>query len=264
MKPAVGLAFGLAVLLAPQDGPGAVTVPLEVLKSKHVAIQVKVNGKGPYRLIFDTGAPVTLVSNRLAREAGVTIKGSTLFGVGEAEVERFEAGEARVDGLRVVVMNHPTIQAMEAVVGRLDGIVGLTFFSRFDATIDYQAATLRLAPCGYRAPDLLQSMNEKMMGGLRGGAREPTVAPRRVLLGVELEERPEGAVVSKVAAGGAAHAAGLKAGDRIVLFDGRWILNPRDLVEAVSLLPPGEAVPVKVRRGKAEDAELTLRARRGL
>ena len=38
------------------------TVPFEMLQagkriSGHLAVQVKINGKGPYRLVFDTGAP---------------------------------------------------------------------------------------------------------------------------------------------------------------------------------------------------------------
>ena len=33
-----------------------VVVPFELLPSGHMTVMVKVNGKGPYRLIFDTGA----------------------------------------------------------------------------------------------------------------------------------------------------------------------------------------------------------------
>ncbi len=44
--------------------------PFETLKTQHMAVQVKINGKGPYRLIFDTGAPVTLLNNKTARETG--------------------------------------------------------------------------------------------------------------------------------------------------------------------------------------------------
>src|SRR5207302_5303192 len=35
------------------------TVPFELLETKHMAVKIKLNGKGPYRVIFDTGAPVT-------------------------------------------------------------------------------------------------------------------------------------------------------------------------------------------------------------
>ena len=39
------------------DGPSAkpIVVHFELLPTKHIVVNVKVNGKGPYRLIFDTG-----------------------------------------------------------------------------------------------------------------------------------------------------------------------------------------------------------------
>src|SRR5579862_2274651 len=51
--------------------PKPITVPFEMLKSGHITVMVKVNGKGPYRLIFDTGAPLTLINGKLAKESGV-------------------------------------------------------------------------------------------------------------------------------------------------------------------------------------------------
>src|SRR5262245_47446070 len=68
-----------------------VVVPFEMLDSGHMAVQVKVNGKGPYRLIFDTGAPISLVNNKLAKDSGLSkgmAKGGfSLFGgIGEAKI----------------------------------------------------------------------------------------------------------------------------------------------------------------------------------
>src|SRR5262249_35413683 len=76
-------------------GPGKlakpVVVPFEVLKTGHMTVMVKVNGKGPYKLIFDTGAPINLLNNKVAREAGL-LKGVprplfTVFGsMGDVKV----------------------------------------------------------------------------------------------------------------------------------------------------------------------------------
>src|SRR5262249_457786 len=44
-----------------------VTVPFELLKTQHMVVEAKINGKGPYRLIFDTGAPVNLLNNKVAK-----------------------------------------------------------------------------------------------------------------------------------------------------------------------------------------------------
>ena len=78
---APALLFVLAVPAVRADAPKAeapakpVVVPFELLPSGHMTVMVKVNGKGPYRLIFDTGAPITLLNNKVAKEAGL-LKGS--------------------------------------------------------------------------------------------------------------------------------------------------------------------------------------------
>src|ERR1043166_4107067 len=76
----------------PVEAAKAVVVPFETLPSGHMTVMVKVNGKGPYRLIFDTGAPITLMNNKIAREAGllkdVPRPLFTLFGsMGEVKVK---------------------------------------------------------------------------------------------------------------------------------------------------------------------------------
>src|SRR5207245_1874658 len=64
--------FGLVIVLPLRaDAPALekaadkpVTVPFELLKTGHMAIMVKINGKGPYKVIFDTGAPVSQINNK--------------------------------------------------------------------------------------------------------------------------------------------------------------------------------------------------------
>src|ERR1700761_6727377 len=103
--------FSIAALLmllplagsAQAPKPKTVTVPLEVLKTKHLAIQVNINGKGPYRLIFDTGAPIVLLSNSVAKESGVLPKDAkapafTLFGaMGQFQANSIAVGDAKVE-----------------------------------------------------------------------------------------------------------------------------------------------------------------------
>ena len=62
-----------------------------MLPSNHMVVRAKINGKGPYRLIFDLGAPITLLSNRAGETSGVIEAErpkSFLFSMrGEAEVD---------------------------------------------------------------------------------------------------------------------------------------------------------------------------------
>src|SRR5688572_12083391 len=51
-----------------------VQAPLEVLKTKHAAVPVRINGKGPLRLVFDTGSPITFVRASAAEKIGLITK----------------------------------------------------------------------------------------------------------------------------------------------------------------------------------------------
>src|SRR4051794_41159775 len=55
----------------PLDAAKPIVVPFETLPTGHMTVMVKVNGKGPYKLIFDTGAPITLMNNKIAKESGL-------------------------------------------------------------------------------------------------------------------------------------------------------------------------------------------------
>src|SRR5205085_418034 len=94
-----------------------IVVPFELLKSRHMAIQVKINGKGPYRLIFDTGAPTNLLNNKIAKEAGLLAKedkpAMPLFAtMGAKTIKKLEIGELVVEGMPTMVMDHPTVAAI--------------------------------------------------------------------------------------------------------------------------------------------------------
>src|SRR5262249_49567385 len=98
--------------------------------------QAKLNGKGPYRLIFDTGAPETLISTRIARDAGVEKNEATL-----------EIGELKADHVPVKVGSHSAVRALGA-----EGMIGLSFYARFCLTINYQKLEMTFVPTSYQPP----------------------------------------------------------------------------------------------------------------
>src|SRR3954468_22626194 len=46
-------------------------VPYRLTIPKHVLVRAKINGKGPYNFILDTGAPALFVSTALCKKLGV-------------------------------------------------------------------------------------------------------------------------------------------------------------------------------------------------
>lgn len=61
-----------------QEGGGR-TVPLDLTTGRPV-LQAQINGRGPYAMIFDTGAGTTVLLDSLEQELGLTVLGNTPIG----------------------------------------------------------------------------------------------------------------------------------------------------------------------------------------
>ena len=177
MRTILCVSLSLAVLALPLGADtkpkkaGPVVVPFELLASGHMAVKVKANGKGPFLLIFDTGAPISLVNNKLAKEAGL-LKGVakpafTMFGsMGEVKIKTLQVGDATANDVSAIVMDHPTVALIAEKLDKpICGLVGFPFFARFKMTIDYEKKTMTLVPSGYKPQDGMQAMTMLMLAG---------------------------------------------------------------------------------------------------
>jgi hypothetical protein len=250
---------------APAQAKTKAVIPFEVLPSNHMLVKAKINGKGPYHLIFDLGAPITLLNNRVSEDSGVVKANaprSILFGMrGEAEVDKLQVGDLNVDKLPVIIFDHPLLNVLEKFAGRpIDGLMGFTFFARYRTTIDYHAHQMTFEPIDYQVRDLLKDLPDRLLG--------PKVARRRVLVpkavyGLRLAgpagglDAP-GVLIAEVLSGSPADQAGLRAGDLLVTLDGRWTTSVADLFHAAAAVEPGQAIVATVRR-EGKEQTLTIR-----
>ena len=275
----LALACGLAAPVVAQEPKAAdkpkaeaIVVPFELLSSRHMAVQVKLNGKGPYRLVFDTGAPMNLINNKIAKESGVIDAktkrpGFAPFGAmpNAQTVKVLEVGPAKLEGVSTMVMDHPTVAAISEALGPIDGIIGFPFFARYAMTVDYQKRELTLVPNDYKPGDYLQGLMEKMMNAQQ--SKDPAVlAPAAVwglVVGKEKDDEAAGVVVEKVLDGGAAAEAGLKPGDRLLTVNGRWTDTVADTFTAAGSVKPGKEAVVVVNRDNHE-VKLTVKPAKGV
>jgi hypothetical protein len=129
-------------------GKTSTAVPFELLNN-HIYLDVKLNGKGPYRFMCDTGG-VNIITPELARELGVTSEGAFEGrGVGErsedigvTKVAKVEIGDATIANQVFAVYPLGSFSTVEGVPQF--GLVGYEVFKRFVAKVDYGNGRLTL------------------------------------------------------------------------------------------------------------------------
>jgi hypothetical protein len=249
-----------------------IIVPFETLQSGHMAVKIKVNGKGPYRVIFDTGAPIHLFNNKLAKEADLLKDAPKsivpfLGTIAEVKVKELRVGSAGAADQHAIVMDHPLVELMSRKLGLLYGIVGYPFFARYRMAIDYQAETLTLVPNGHKPANVLRSLESTLMQLMTAGDQPAKVLSPAAQWGLtarkKVDDDETGVDIQDVLASSAAAEAGLKAGDRLLTIDGRWTDSLTDLYEIASHLKPGTMVPLVVRRA-GKEMQLRIKLRAGL
>lgn len=252
-------------------------VPYRLTNTNHFLVRVRVNGKGPFNFLVDTGAPALYVATETAEKVGLKTPEDAFW----TPIDRldFEGGvtlrnlNARVeDPFQLVGMN-----ALGLPGTSIDGILGFTVLARFklelDPTTDRMTWTRldfepkdppapRRRP-GDRPPAEMQAMNAlgplaKFAAALMGKQPEDERVPRG-FLGLDFEQNPgdNGLRVVKVWPDTPAARAGVREGDRLVRLRDQDVRDLATARAAVAEVRAGDVIRVTVRR-PAADADITL------
>jgi hypothetical protein len=253
-------------------------VPYRLTVVKHIVVRAKINGKGPFNFILDTGAPALFIAPDAAKKAGVDpdakgwgvfdkfeIEGGVVLKKAEGRIEK----PFQLDG-----MNGLGLAGVE-----LHGMIGYNILAHYRMTIDFTKDKMVWTPLDYWPADPkrvggggasggLEVMGTlmKFLGAITGAKSEPDYTLRG-FLGVDLEDKEdvEYPVVKSVLADGPAANAGLKAGDRVTRFKGRSVQNVEDVRRFALKLTAHESVKLTVQRGgEKEPVEISFKAGEGL
>lgn len=122
----------------PPDEENLYAAPTRPDRIGRIAAPVMINGKGPYRLILDTGASQSVITKRVADELGLVLTPESrlmLHGVTgslavpAARLESLQTGDLIQRDLKVAVLG--------SVMGGGDGILGVQGFACLRVTVNF-------------------------------------------------------------------------------------------------------------------------------
>lgn len=119
----------------------AVTVPMELYGGKPT-VEIKINGKGPFRLFLDTGAGVTVLDQALATELALKKDGTMRVG-DPTDPQGIEADKNIIDKLEISGAIFSDFFALSwdrstlYTAGAPRGVLGMPLFRKLLLTIDY-------------------------------------------------------------------------------------------------------------------------------
>ena len=251
----------------------ATLIPYRLTRTQHILVRCKIDGKGPFHFVIDTGCPVLVISKEAAKKAGlVDEKGSAILGKLE-----FEGGlaqekvKARVETpFQIEGMNNMGLPGIE-----LHGLMGYTVLAKYKMEFDFTKSEMKWTPLKFDPPPLLPVAMKggtggiEMMGGLikllsaLSGLKPDRPAEPRGFVGVMVEPREKRLVVTRVLKGSPAAEAGLLADDVLESINGRAVQSPVEVEAAVGELRVGGEVSLGILRGD-EKQTIKLKAGQGL
>jgi hypothetical protein len=250
-------------------------VPYRLTKTQHILVRAKINGKGPFNFILDTGAPALFVTTQVAKKVGVDADKDGWGGFDKFEIEGglpLAKAKGRIeDPFQLEGMNGLGLAGAE-----LHGMIGYNVLARYRIEIDFTKDKMTWTELDFDPPppkgldggkagsaelDALGAVL-KGAGGLLGRKAGPEVVARG-FLGLQLAQGAGLVEVQRVLENSPADKAGVRPGDRILRFDGKKVTGNAGLLDLAAKLTAGQDVRLTVARGDKEQ-EIIVKAGEGL
>jgi predicted aspartyl protease len=113
-------------------------------------VEAWVNGKGPFRMLLDTGASSCSLSPAAARTAGLVFDSRIRLTTTASEQTvpaarnlRVRVGVADAEGVEVLVQDLAAVRRLDAAV---DGVLGQSFLTKFPYLLDFRARRIWFGP----------------------------------------------------------------------------------------------------------------------
>ena len=262
-------------------------VPYRLTDTNHFLVRVRINGKGPFNFLVDSGAPALYIATETAGKIGLKMaKGEFWTPIDRLDFEggaRLLQVKARVeDPFQLIGMNALGLPGVS-----IDGILGFTILARFRLEIDPSRdrmvwTRLDHKPAeppvphqggkdGDQPPVELQVMNAlgpvaKGLAFLMGKQPEEMRRPRG-FLGLEWAESRDPhsgkstVRIVRILEGSPAAHVDLRSGDNLIRVGGQAIDGLKSAHKLLANIQAGDAVNLVIQRGgdQGKDGSITER-----
>ncbi len=116
-------------------------VPFELVDGR-MFVRVMLNGKGPFRMLFDAGGANALMP-RIATQLGVT-SAEAAQGGALAQIDRTDLGGVVLEGQRFAVVDLAAVFLRVDGLADVAGIIGYEYFKRMPIRLDYERSQATL------------------------------------------------------------------------------------------------------------------------
>jgi hypothetical protein len=271
----------MAVAVSGEDRPKPKAEPIEIpyrlTIPKHIMVRAKINNKGPFNFILDTGAPALFVATSIGEKLGLKADKN-----GWTNFERFEIeGGLVIENAKGIVQTPFQLEGMNGLGmagAELHGMIGYNILARYRMEIDFTRDKMVWTPLDW-TPELpmranggkgggaggLEMMGSimKVFGGMLGRKATPDYVLRPTFAMELAEEKGEVVRVQSIHTDGPAHKAGLQKGDVITKVKGRTVTDIGDVQRFMDKMKKGEKVELTVERGGAKKT-ITIEVGEGL
>ena len=111
-------------------------VPYRLTDTNHFLVRVRINGKGPFNFLVDSGAPALFIATETAKKIGLKPDPDKFW----TPIDRLDLeGGSRLTGVKARVEDPFQLVGMNALGlpgASIDGILGFTILARFRLEID--------------------------------------------------------------------------------------------------------------------------------
>ncbi|HLK60385.1 MAG TPA: PDZ domain-containing protein [Chthonomonadaceae bacterium] len=258
-------------------------IPYRLADTQHILVRAKINGKGPYTFIMDTGAPELFFARDTAQKMGITADKNSEATLNRVEIE----GGAVVEKLKARIADPSQLVGMNALGvadTRIEGVLGYNVLARFRIELDLTHSKMLWTRLDYTPPAIdadmqaggkpltpsanyqaMENMN-KMVGAMFPKKGE-TQTLTRGFFGIEFDAGGEQLRIKAVLHGSPAASAGLKPGDLLTQAalegkEGQKLQTASDATRLLADVAPGESVTFTVQRGD-QTLKIAVKAGKG-